>query len=106
MVNRYDNRNGDERIEDPRMKLREMYDYINYPRKASGCVGKTKYPTFADAAQAALDYERRILFARMNAYHCARCEWWHKGHANNKRWWNTPKFREDVAWFIMWERRG
>ena len=105
MVKRYDNRDSDERMEEPRMKIGEMYDYINYRRRDGGCVGKTAHPTFADAAQAAHDYERRILFARMNAYHCARCELWHIGHAN-KRWWNTPQFRADVAWFVMWERRG
>ena len=105
MVKRYDNRNGDKRTEEPRMRLGDMYESINYKRKPSGCDGKTKYPTLEDAAKAALDYERRILFAPMNAYHCARCKWWHKGHAN-KRWWTLRQFRADMAWFIMWKRRG
>ena len=105
MVKRYDNRNGDERTEEPRMKTGEMYDYINYKRKPSGCAGKTKYPTSEDAAKAARDYERRILFTSMNAYHCARCKWWHKGH-DNKRWLITPQFREDVEWFAMLERKN
>jgi hypothetical protein len=57
-------------------------------QRTRACTAKRRYPTYAQAVQAAqqLQYTQH-KFARMNAYECRFCGGWHTGHLHAARQW-------------------
>ena len=52
-----------------------------FPRRKRTCKKKGRYRTREEAVEKADAYNRRVLFADMQAYCCWRHERWHIGHA-------------------------
>ena len=52
-----------------------------FPRRKRTCKKKGRYRTPEEAVEKADAYNRRVLFADMQAYWCWRHERWHIGHA-------------------------
>lgn len=59
----------------------DQYEQASYFKRLKRTCQKTgMFDSEEEAIVAAEDYNRRILFANMNAYHCPRHQCWHIGH--------------------------
>jgi len=70
-----------------------QYEQASYFGKLKRTCQKTgMFDTEEEAIVASDDYNRRILFANMNAYHCPRHQRWHIGHwdKNGQAWTTNP----------------
>jgi len=76
------------------MDQEEQASYFKSRKRT--CQKRGMFNTEEEAIVAAEDYNRRILFANMNAYHCPRHQCWHIGHwdKNGQAWTpNPPRVR-------------
>ena len=81
------------------------FRYIGYIPKLSPCGSKMRFRSRSDAESAAHEYNRRVVFADVQAYGC-RVHWcWHIGHRDKHRY-SRAKLRQHVEWFWIWERRN
>ena len=58
---------------------------LRFPRRVRTCKKKGRYRTREEAMAKSDAYNRRVVFADMNAYWCPRHERWHIGHASKYR---------------------
>ena len=67
------------------MRVYDAYRQTGYSPPRVSCEDKELYPNEEEATQVARDYERRVVFSRINAYRCDEHGGWHIGHANKRR---------------------
>ncbi len=87
------------------MRRIDLYKSIGYARRRVLCEDKIRYPSRLDAVNVAYEYNRRILFAGMDAYRCEQHGCWHVGHRDRRRR-AVSRLREDVMWFELWGSRN
>jgi hypothetical protein len=61
-------------------------------RKVLTCRKTVNYPTEEEAASVSEAYNKRVLFAEMNAYFCRRHQCWHIGHRNKQNKHNDREY--------------
>ena len=83
------------------MRIGDVYIYVGYRRSRRNCSGKRRFLSEGDAAVAAAEYNRRVVFANMNHYWCGRDQAWHIGH-RNKNAQAHAAMRRCVEFFVLW----
>ena len=84
------------------MRIGDVYFYVGYRRLRRNCSEKRRFLSEDDAAVAAAEYNRHVVFANMNHYWCDRDQAWHIGH-RNKNAETHAAMRSLVEFFVLWE---
>lgn len=82
------------------MRIIDMHRYIGFRPKRRSCSEKKRYSNRDDAAGAAHEYNRLVVFGDVCEYWCHRHQCWHIGHTDKHRMANQ-RMREDVKFFMF-----
>ena len=84
------------------MRIGDAFGYVGFRPRRRNCSEKMQYSSEEDAANAAREYNLRVVFADMGAYPCTRHEAWHIGHPD-KHSGARQAMKAPVAFFMSLE---